>query len=235
MREPEVLAAMLLRHVRVPLRVALHVQLVDDRVAPGHARGARLAPVERGVHDAALRHVRCAVLAVGDPVITRLGSVQCRMPDEVTGQRRRTRVHEELGGIESMSVGWLVRAVDPVAIKRARPAEAGGQESVPAVPGAGRKFQARSLDPAGGIEQAEFDARGVCREDHEVRAATRPGRAERLRRAGLEKRRRLDGRIRCPVVHRPGLNDRGGRTRRRAAAARAAVGTGNRASGGRRS
>jgi len=49
--EAEVLARHLLGYRRMALRVAPDVQLVDDGVAPGHARRAHAAPVEGRVHD----------------------------------------------------------------------------------------------------------------------------------------------------------------------------------------
>ena len=57
------------------------------------------------------------------------------------------------------------RAVNPVGV-----AESGadaGQKAMPDLIGAGRKFEAHL---AFALQQAEFDARGVCREQREVDA-----------------------------------------------------------------
>ena len=54
--EAEVGAAQALWHLRVALRVAFDVQLVNDRVAPRGSRRAVAAPVESGGDDPAARH-----------------------------------------------------------------------------------------------------------------------------------------------------------------------------------
>ncbi len=77
-----------------------------------------------------------------------------------------------------MSVLRVVWPMHAVAVEHSWSAEAGGQETVPDVPGARRQFETRDLRAALGIEQAQLDAFGVRREHRKIGAATGPVRAQ---------------------------------------------------------
>ena len=62
---PGVGAAQVLAHAGVPLREALHVQLVDDRLVPRRLERPVALPVEAGVDDDAARHRGRVVGQVG--------------------------------------------------------------------------------------------------------------------------------------------------------------------------
>ena len=153
----------------VGLREAAHVQLVDRRVRPRHARAAP----RRGRHrarDDRLRHEGRAVGVVARrPVGHRAGLG--RVQREGAVERGRVRVDEELGGVEAMAVARIPGAVRAQAVARARP-EA-GDEAVEDVAGALRQRDALDLGVARGIEEAQLDGGRVGREDGDVGAARR--------------------------------------------------------------
>ena len=98
--QPGVGAAQLLRDVGMALREALDVHLVDDRVLPGGARRAVVAPAEGGVDDLAAAEARAGSLPANQPSV---------------------RIEQHLRGIEAVSVLRVVRPVDPIAIEQAGP------------------------------------------------------------------------------------------------------------------
>ena len=105
---------------------------------------------------------------------------------ERTIKRPRVRVHEQLGMIESMP---LVRCPGPVraqSVARARLNTA--HEAVEDRPCALRERNALDLAVAGGIEEAEIDARRVLREDGDVGAICRQPHPERCRAPGAHAR-----------------------------------------------
>ena len=177
-RETEVLAAQVFRHFGMALRKALDVRLVNDRVAPGHARRAILAPVERAIDDAALGHTGSAVGVRRAIVVARLGAEKRVVPYERALQCQRARIDEQLVRIEAMPVLRVVGPMHAVAVEHSRSAEAGGQETVPDIPGTRWQLETRDLRAALGIEQAQFDAFGVRREHRKIGAATGPVRAQ---------------------------------------------------------
>ncbi len=199
--QPEVLAAVSDRHVRVQLREALDVQLVDDRVAPGHVRRPRVAPVEAAFDDPGLGHEGRAVLAIGYAVVVLARTAQRRVPQQPSVERERRRIDQQLGGIEAVAVARRVRAVHSIAVQRAGAAELGRQEAVPDLAGAPRQAQACALLAAGRIEQAQLDAGRIGRVDREIGALPGPVRAERLRHAGAQAHGRCSARAALWIVH----------------------------------
>ena len=170
------------RDAGVGRRVAAHVQLVDRRVRPRHARAAPRRGRHRARHDR-LRHEGRAVGVVSRrPVGHRagLGRVQREAPVD----RRGMGVDEELGGIEAVAVARVPGPVGAQAVARARPDA--GHEAVEDVARAPGQRDARGLGVARGIEEAQLDGGRVGREDGDVGAPLERGDAERLGAAGAD-------------------------------------------------
>ena len=187
MRQTQVLAAVFRWDTRMPLRVSLDVQLVDDRVAPGHMRAATASPVERTIDDTTPGNPGRAIGGIGLPIIARRAAAERWMPGKVARQRERRRIHQQLRRIAPMPCGRMVRSVHPVAIQGSDTAELGRQEAVPDVSRARRQREPRAL-VAARIEQAQLDAIGDGGEHREIRSIARPVRTGRLRRARLQHR-----------------------------------------------
>ena len=154
------------RHVGMAHGEAVHVQLVDHRLVPGHARRPVVAPGEGRVDDAALRHARRIVAAVERQVLVPVADAVAEMRVAPAQVARRV-----LGvGIDQQ----LVR-VEAVAVLRARTDRArGSRRAARAAPRAdssarsGRSARcnvdALQLAPAARVEQAQLDlARRVPR------------------------------------------------------------------------
>ena len=103
-------AAQILAHVRVTLREALDVHLVDDRVRPGRLQVAVALPVERRVDHDCLRHRLRVVLVVRLEVglLGRLGAGHVgehvgRVPVDRARDRLRIGVEQELARVEAVA------------------------------------------------------------------------------------------------------------------------------------
>ena len=120
--EPGVAAAQVFGHVRVQLREALDVQLVDQRLVPGRARRPVVAPGEGRVDHRRQRGIRRAVAVVEGQVglrVAELVAEQLVGPAHVAADRLGVRVEHDLVGIEAVPAGGLVRPVDAVAVELA--------------------------------------------------------------------------------------------------------------------
>ena len=120
--EAEIGPAQRLGHVRVELRVALDVQLVDHRLVPRRPRRAVIPPRERIVDDRGQRRVRGAVAIVGRRVV---GESHAKAEERIVPPRRasddlRVRIHDQLARVEALSVLRRVRAVDAEAVELTR-------------------------------------------------------------------------------------------------------------------
>jgi len=161
--EPGVGATQRRGHLRVLLREALHMQLVEHRVAHRRARRPVIAPAERAVDHLA------TALSRGDPA----------------ADQACIGVEQRPGGIEAVAARRLVRAVHAVRIElpRARfgqvavPDEIAALAQLDALPQV--PFRAAALT----LEQAQLDALGVLREKGEIDSRAVPGRPERIRAA----------------------------------------------------
>ena len=87
-REPEVLAPMLGRHEGMQLCIALDVQLVDHRVAPGCRRRTIVLPVERRV-----RHLRAQRLLARQSSGVRIDAARSRDRSARRPRDRLPRAH----------------------------------------------------------------------------------------------------------------------------------------------
>ncbi len=172
--------------------------LVDDGIAPRHARRAVVAPGEGAVDHAAFRHAARVVAAVERQVFAGRADPVAEMgvgPAERSEQRLGVGVDQQLVGVEAVAGGRLVGAVDPVAVERA-----GARFRQIAVPDLVRVFRQRhpvDLAGAGLVEQAQLDPGRIGREQGEIDAEAVPGGAERIGTArpdhGARRARRLHG------------------------------------------
>ena len=113
---PGVGAAQVLAHAGVPLREALHVQLVDDGLVPGRLERPVALPVEagsittqRGIAAASSRAIRQLA------VLGRAGHVGQRvrgLPAHAAVDRLGVRIDQQLGGVEAVPALGRVGAVD---------------------------------------------------------------------------------------------------------------------------
>ena len=214
-------------HARMVDREPFDVQLVEHRVGPRHRGPGVVAPGERALDDDALLHrarvvaaVEREVLAVrADPVaVVRVG------PAQLSRQRLRVRVEQQLVVVEAVSALGVVRPVHAVAVQHTGARV--GQITVPHLVGVLGQRDAAELPPAAPVEHAQLDLFGMRAEQCEVHALAVPRRAQRVRQARLDAQPGRDH----------GNRDRVMRARARSSRAAAASGkrrTGARAQGGR--
>ena len=132
---------------------------VKDGLRPGNVGTAIGFPViGLRIDDPAFGHAGSTVAVVeGQVLVLRfeiIGEMRAR-PGDIANQFARIGVDQKLVGIEAMAVGGIVGAVNAVAVERA-----GLQAWNVAVPDFVRIFRqldARRLDRAAVVEQAEFD------------------------------------------------------------------------------
>ncbi len=173
-------SALLLGNVRVQLGEALDVRLVDDRLVVRRARHAVAVPVEERVHHHAQHHVRGGVLVVDRVLVTEVVAEEGLVPVELARHRLRVGVEEELVRVAAVTLGRVVRAVDPVAVLLAR--RHVRQVAVPDV-----TVHFLQLDAgfrAVVVEQAEHDRIRDLAVEGEVRSRAVIGRAQGVRVAG---------------------------------------------------
>ena len=107
-------AAQVLAHVRVQLREALHVQLVDDGLVPRRLEPPVALPVEAGIDHDAARHRGRVVGVVGHGLGSGLaGAVRERvrgLPAHAAVDRLRVGIEQQLGRVEAVPVLGCVRA-----------------------------------------------------------------------------------------------------------------------------
>src|SRR6185437_14386274 len=162
-RQSQVLAAPAGRHRRVQLREALHVQLIDQRIAPGVGGRPVAAPIEAAVDHARARRT-------------------------LAGELARIRIDQCHRGVEAVAVLGLVRTVHMEPIVGARPGASRRQQAVPHIAGACRQIAAQGRGAALRIEQAQLYARGVARKQREIDAVLVPLGTQGMRRARLNDR-----------------------------------------------
>ena len=165
--QPGVRPAQLRRDVRVPYGEALDVDLVDDRVREVALLRGVGTPVEGIIGDQAERHVSGGIERAGRVGVVP-GVVEHRGPErDLTADRPRVRVEQQLGRVAAQPAGRVVRPVhaEPVGLPGTDP----GDEPVP-----GAAVVVRQPEPglvAGLPEQAHLGRLGHAGGDREVDAA----------------------------------------------------------------
>jgi len=138
-RQPQVLAAKVRRHRRVQPGEALHVQLVNERIAPRCAGRPVAAPVEGAVD-----HPR----------------TQRRNRREPAG----IRIDQGGARIEALPFLRLIRAVHAEGVVASRTRAPRRQQAMPDIAGARRQFVTLEFGAALRVEQAHLDPGRVTRE-----------------------------------------------------------------------
>src|ERR1700677_4350604 len=169
-------------HGGMELRETAHMGLIDDRVVPWNGPRSGLPfPIEVRVDDDALRHERRAVTLVERQVL-RLGSKgvaeALRLPFELTNMGSGVGIEHQLIGVEAMTRIGLIGPVNPQTVHRAR--RDIRYIAVPEAVGIFRKRQAVELALSRRVEETDFNAARMCRENRKVGAFTIPGSALRL-------------------------------------------------------
>src|SRR5579884_2368313 len=115
-------AAQLLANAGMELGVAADMELIDDRALPGRPWDAVLPPGKGRIDDATTRHERRTVSYVERGVVPRLHLVaeHRRIPFEVSHDRFRIRIQQELVRVEPVPVLRLIGSVNAIAIDRPR-------------------------------------------------------------------------------------------------------------------
>ena len=157
------------------------VGLVEDRLVPRHALAARFAvPVEVLIDDDAFRHERRRVALVEGKIVAGLDLIaeHGRVPLEFERVGAGVGVEQQLVGIEAVARLRLVGAMHPVAI------ECSGmhirQIAVKHLVGIFGQFDAGRFGLSRGIEEADFDLRGVRGEQREIAPVTVPVHTARI-------------------------------------------------------
>jgi hypothetical protein len=190
-RQTQIRAAQMLGNAGVARRVALDVQLVDQRFVPRDAQRPVRAPRERRIDDGRERRVRRAVALVERVVSLAVPEPEQRfVPPHGAADDARVRIHDDLVGIEPVATARLVRSVHAVAIELSRPHV--GQIAVPHHVGVlGQRNRDRFAVGRRRVEQAQLDAGRVLAEQREVDADAVPCRAERIRTSGPDAQRSI--------------------------------------------
>jgi len=118
--EAKVGAAQLLGHVRVQVREAFDVRLVDDGLFPGDLWPAVVAPFEGGLDDGAERRIRRAILLVERQIgvgVVDLVAIEAIVPAQRPPEGKRVRIEHDLVGVEAVSLSGIVGTIDAVAIE----------------------------------------------------------------------------------------------------------------------
>ena len=180
-RQAGVRAALLLGHVGVQLGEALDVGLVDHRLVVGDVEAAVALPVEEGVDDHAVGHVRRGVLVVARVGVAEGVAEQRLVPVDLAAGGLGVGVEQQLVRVAAQPVLRVPRAVHAVAV-----ALAGLHRRQVAVPHVG--VDLGDLDPGLGVpaprvglvEQAELHPVGDLAEESEVGPAPVERRPERV-------------------------------------------------------
>ena len=135
------------RHGGVQLREALHVQLVDQRIAPGIGGRPIGAPVEG------------AIVATRE----RSGDRARQLARIGVDQRRR--------GVEAMALLRLIGSMNVECIVGTRAGAPRRDQAMPNIAGARRQIAALEFGAAFGIEEADLHSGRVAREQREIHAA----------------------------------------------------------------
>ncbi len=173
-------AALVLRNIRVQLRQALDVGLVDDRVVVGDPQLAVAVPLEERVDDHAMHRVRRRVGVVAGVGVTEFVGEERRVPVDLALDGLGVRVQQQLVRVEAVAARRIVRAVDPVAVFLA-----GLDLRQVAVPDVA--VHLGQLDPGLGqviSQQAEFDPFRLFAEQGEIGAGAIKGGSQRVSRSG---------------------------------------------------
>ena len=180
---PGIGAAQLLGHVRVQLRHAADVRLVDDGLVRQVRRALLAAPVERGIDHRGERRERRTIALVERQValgVAELVGEQLVRPLQRPPDRLRIGIEQELRGIEAQPGVRIVRSVHTIAVELS-----GLDVGQVQVPGAVRSLPNphAGLVLARCIEQAQLDRFRAFGEQREIDAAAVAGRSPRERRA----------------------------------------------------
>ena len=190
-------AAQFLRHVLAQLRQTFDMGLVDNRVFPRHLRVPVVGPSVGLIDHDGLEHRARVVALVERQVLALVADAIGQMrvgPGELAAEPLAIGVNQKLVRIEAVAGFGIVGPVHAIAVELAGLRV--GQVAVPDILGALRQRDAVDLVPPGLVEQAQFDLLGGAGEQREVGAATVPGGAKRMRRAGRDAAIRLQERDR---------------------------------------
>jgi hypothetical protein len=185
-RHARIRPAQFLRHARHPLGESLHVDFVDQRLVPGHLRGAVIAPRECRVHNRGERCERGVVPSVEGQIFRRVADAvgeHLVAPVHFPSDGFCIRIEQDFVRIEAHAPCGLVGTVDTIAVELAGPRV--GQAAVPDHVGLlGHRDPVHFLPRINRIEKTQLDLRGVLGEEREVHACAVPSRTQRVRLSG---------------------------------------------------
>ncbi len=180
-RESRIGAAILRRHIGMLHREAAHVHLVDDRVVPRRAGMLVIAPGECGIDHLALRHAERVIAPVERQIAPRtadaIAEVRVR-PRQLTDDRLRVRIEQELVRVEAVSLLRLIGSVHAISIQFS--GARFGQIAMPHLISLFAQPHALQLAAAAAVEQAQLDALSVFGKQREIDALAVPGGALRI-------------------------------------------------------
>ena len=172
-RSPDILG-----HIPAQHAETAHVHLINDGALPGRSGPPIVAPGKGRINNTALEHRRRAVTVVEGQVVAALHFVpeQGRPPLQLPDNRFGIGVEQQLVRVETMPCIRLVRAMNPIAVDRARARI--GQKSVPHLIGVFGQRNPLEFLLAAIVEDTQFDLRGVRGKQRKVDAEASPGRSE---------------------------------------------------------
>ncbi len=180
--QARVRAAQMLGDVWMALGQPLDVRLVDDRLVPGEVRLLVPLPIERGVDHDALGHAPGIIFLVLGEIgllAPHLVGEDRRVPVDLSGERLRIGIDQQLGRIEAQAVLGVERPVDAIAIELSG-ADAGETAMVDVARDLAQLDRPHRRVRCRALEEAQLDLRALFCIQGEVDALIRDGGAQRV-------------------------------------------------------
>src|SRR5262245_7365631 len=182
-RDSGIGAADLFGDIGHEVRVSLDMQLVNERLVPGGARRAIIAPGERRVDHGSERgkggvvaRIECQVVRAGANLVAE----QRVVPDEVAADPLGVRVEHHLVWVEAMPVGGLMRTMNAIAVQLA--GQDVGEVAMPVLVAVVGLLNALSLfGRLGRVEEAKLHLARVLGKQRKVHPGPVPGRTQGVR------------------------------------------------------
>ena len=193
-RQGGVCAPFITRHLLHQLCEPLGMRLVDDCIAPRHARPLVPRPVECGAGNDGLGHRRRRIATVeGQILAARRHAIGVKRvgPPQIAGDLLGIWIEQQLVGVEPMAV---LRLVAPVRTKTVdQPRSRTGQVAVPHLISPFGQLEPRQFLATRFVENAQIDLVRIGGKDGEINPQPVECGAQGVRRARFERIGKLHG------------------------------------------
>src|SRR5580700_3157383 len=150
---------------------APNMRFINHALVPRSMRRLIRSPGKCRINHHGLQHSRGAVAAVKgqvfEPMTDPISEVRIA-PFQVTDNLFSIGIKQQLVAVEAKSLGWIVRAVDAIAIRKPRPRLR--QIAMPDLVGLLRNIYSMKLAPSGAIKDTQLHSLGMLREESKIHA-----------------------------------------------------------------